>query len=350
MGPVRKAGALITMKPSFLKRNVAPLAGAAVVVVLVIVLCAVGPALRANVLLSLQLATLYVLFAVATNLLLGYAGLLSFGQAVFFGTGAYTVALLAKYADLPFLLVALLGILVPTVLSFLIGALALRARKFYFALLTLAFAQLFSTLARQFYDVTGGDTGMFGAMVPAWLSRPAAGFQVTLIVVVICVGLLWFVTHSPFGQSLRAIKENRQRAQALGINVYRHELIAFVITGAFTGIAGVLFAVGQQAAYPTLLDWQTSGTPLFMALIGGMNSFVGPVIGALVFYFGKSFLVTYTSHWQIFFGLLILLIVLFAPGGISGIAKDIWAKLRRRQPAADSRSDAPQPVTEEEKV
>jgi len=296
-----------------------------------VVLVLITPLVKANVVLTLQLGTLYVLFAVATNLLLGQTGLLSFGQAVFFGVGAYTVTIGSTVAGWPFWLTVIAAIAIPGILSALIGALSLRARKFYFGLITLAFSQLFFTLSRQFYDLTGGDTGMFGVDLPKWLVRPADSFRLTVVVVIVCVIALWFVTRSPFGQTLRAIKENRQRAQALGIDVYRHEWIAFVIAGSFTGVAGLLFAIGQQAAYPTLLDWQTSGIPLFMALIGGMNSFWGPIVGAVVFHFGRQGLVTYTSHWQLFFGLLILVVVLFAPNGIAGAVESIRRRIAKRR-------------------
>lgn len=309
-----------------------------VLVAIAVVLLLIAPLVKANVVLTMQLGTLYVLFAVATNLLLGQTGLLSFGQAVFFGLGAYSVAIGTTVAGWPFWLSVIAGIAIPAVMSGLIGALSLRARKFYFGLITLAFSQLFFTLSRQFYDVTGGDTGLFGLDIPKWLARPADSFRVTIVVVVLCVIVLWFVTRSPFGQTLRAIKENRQRAQALGIDVYRHEWIAFVIAGSFAGVAGVLFAVGQQAAYPTLLDWQTSGIPLFMALIGGMNTFWGPIVGAVVFHFGRQALVTYTSHWQLFFGLLILVIVLFAPDGIAGAVQSIRRRISRRRARAKERA------------
>ena len=300
-----------------------------VLIVAGIVLAIVAPGLKANVVLTLQLGTVYVLFAVSTNLLLGKTGLLSFGQAVFFGTGAYVMALGASTLKWPLWLTVIAAIAVPTILSMVIGALALRTRKFYFGLITLAFSQLFATLSRQFYGLTGGDTGIFGLDLPPWLVRPADSFKLTLAVVIVCVILLWFITKSPFGETLGAIKENRQRAQALGIDVYRHEWIAFVIAGLFTGVAGLMFAIGQQAAYPTLLDWQTSGIPLFMSLIGGMNSFWGPIVGAIIFHFGRQALVTYTSHWQLFFGLVILVVVLFAPNGIAGLVDVIRRRIRR---------------------
>lgn len=315
-----------------------------VLIVVGIVLVSIAPALKANVVLTLQLGAVYVLFAVATNLLLGQTGLLSFGQAVFFGTGAYVAALGLTTLHWPLWFAMLAAIVIPAILSMVIGALALRTRKFYFGLITLAFSQLFATLSRQLYDLTGGDTGIFGLDLPRWLIRPADGLRLTVFVVIVCVVLLWLITQSPFGQTLSAIKENRQRAQALGINVRRQEWIAFVIAGLFTGVAGLLFAVGQQAAYPSLLDWQTSGIPLFMSLIGGMNAFWGPIVGAIVFHFGRQALVTYTSHWQLFFGLLIIVIVLFAPNGIAGLVDTIRRRIRRgRRPRPERAQNQKQP-------
>ncbi|MBB1482611.1 branched-chain amino acid ABC transporter permease [Tessaracoccus sp. MC1865] len=308
------------------KRRSLPYSHLVIIGMTAVALLIAAPFFKANVVLLLQLAVVYMLFATATNLLLGWTGLLSFGQAVFFGTGAYTVAILGRDSELPFALVVLLGALVPGLLALLIGLGALRTRKFYFGLLTLAFTQLFFSLSRQFYDLTGGDTGLFGGMVPKWLADPGTAFTVTVITVALCLGILWVISFSPYGQTLRAIKDNAQRARALGISVYRQELLAFTISGLFSGIAGVLFTIGQQAAYPTLLDWQTAGLPLFMALIGGMNSFIGPAIGAAVFLVGRQLLVTYTDHWQLFFGSIILLFVLFAPGGLAGLWGDLTAR------------------------
>jgi branched-chain amino acid transport system permease protein len=224
----------------------------------------------------------------------------------------------------------------------LVGALALRTRRLYFALLTLAFSQLFTTIAQKWYHVTGGDNGIFGAMLPSSLAAPRTGFMFVLVVVVVALLVLWKVTVSPFGVALRAVRENRERAAALGINVYRHQLIAFVISGFFCTLAGGLLTVHDQSAYPQLLDWTTSGTPIFAAVIGGMYTFLGPVVGAAIYQLGHDVTVRYTHDWQLVLGLVLLAVVLFAPDGVATLLKPRrwWAWLRTRKPAPESDGEA----------
>ncbi|MGH3630188.1 MAG: branched-chain amino acid ABC transporter permease [Sciscionella sp.] len=294
-----------------------------------------------SALLVLQSVIGLALFASATNLLIGYAGLVSFGQAAFYGTGAYVVALLWLHLKLSFWVSFFLAPVAGALAALLVGLIALRTRRLYFALLTLAFSELFYVIAQQQYGFTGGDNGVFGAILPASLVDPLGGFYFTLAVATVCLLLLWKVTISPFGLTLRSIRENRERAEALGVNVYRHQLVAFVISGALCAVAGTLFVVHDQSAYPTLLDWTESGYPIFMAVIGGMFSFLGPVLGALLFEAGRDVIVAHIAYWQLIFGAILLLIVLFAPDGLTGLASRGWMRLRalRSRPAAAQPSD-----------
>lgn len=269
------------------------------------------------------------LFAVATNLLLGYGGLVSFGQAVFYGAGAYTVMLGWDHWGWSFWTGLVLAPLVGASLAFAIGVGALRSRHLYFALLTLAFTQLAFTLAQQQHEFTGGDNGVFGDVLPAWLRDERKGYMFTLAVVAVCCFAIWRIVNSPFGLTLRAIRENRGRMEALGVNVYAHELIAFVISGFFCAVAGVLFVVHTQSAYPALLDWTTSGEPILMAVIGGMFSFLGPIIGAFVYTLGKQELVQQTQYWRFVLGLILLAIVLVRPDGLAGLVSSSWNRMRR---------------------
>ncbi len=270
-------------------------------------------------LLLLQNILVLGLFAVATNLLVGYGGLISFGQATFYGLGAYVLALGWLHYRIPFWLLFIAAPIIGAVAALAIGALALRTRRFYFALLTLAFSQLFVTIANKWYDFTRGANGVFGAMVPAALMQPRLGLWFILGVSVVALLLLWIVTVSPFGLTLRAIRENPQRVEAIGVNLYRHQLYAFTISGAFCALAGALFVVHNQSAYPGLLAWTQSGEPILMALIGGINYFLGPIVGAAIFIFAHNYLIAHTSVWKLIMGLTLIVIVIFAPDGLLGI-------------------------------
>jgi branched-chain amino acid transport system permease protein len=270
-------------------------------------------------LLELQHVAALALFAVATNLLVGYGGLVSFGQAAYYGLGAYTIALAWLHFKAPFWPAFIATPLVGALSAFMVGLVALRTRKLYFALLTLAFAQLFYTVAQQQYELTNGATGIFGVGVPAALMDPQIGFLFVFAAAALAMLALWKITVSPFGLTLRAIRENRARAQSLGIDVFRHELLAFVLAGAFSALAGGLFIVHDQSAYPELLDWTKSGEPIFMLVLGGMNSFLGPALGALVYQISHEVIVQHLRDWQLVLGLVVLAIVLFMPDGIVGL-------------------------------
>lgn len=287
----------------------------------------VGP----NTLGTLEQVLALAVFAVATNLLLGYGGLISFGQGVFFGIGAYTVALGWLHWHAPFWVTFIAAPLVAAVVAVPVGMIALRARKLYFALSTFAFSQLFWQLSESAYAFTQGDNGIFGALVPGPLTRPAAGYFFLLAVAVVSLLLLYRVTRSPFGLVLRATRENPERMSALGTNVYAHQIVAFTLSAFFCGLAGAMFTVYSQSAYPTLLDWTSSAIPVFMSVIGGMGSFIGPVVGAFVYQFAHDVLVLYVRQWQLFLGAILLLIVMFWPRGIMGAVERMGARLTRRR-------------------
>lgn len=260
------------------------------------------------------------LFAVATNLLVGYGGLVSFGQAVFYGLGAYVMALGWQRYHAPFWLLFVLAPLFGAVAAAIIGALSLRTREWYFSLLTLAFSQLFFTIANRWYDFTGGDNGVFGPMIPSTLAVPRHGLWFVLAVSFIALLLLWIITVSPFGLTLRAIRENPQRVEAIGVDLRRHELYAFTLSGAFCALAGTLFVVHDQSAFPGLFQWTQSGEPILMAMIGGMNHFLGPFVGAIIFIVAHNYLVANAaSAWELILGIVLVLIVLFAPDGLLGL-------------------------------
>jgi len=308
--------------------RVTPLAGLAVL------LFALSFVLNASSLLTLEQAIGLAVFAVATNLLVGYGGMVSFGQAAFYGTGAYTVALGWQNYHWPFWLGFALTPVIGGLAALVVGLIALRARFLYFALLTLAFSELCYEIAENQYHFTGGANGVFGTILPPSLAIPRNGFTFVLVTAVICLALLWLVTISPFGLTLRAIRENRGRAEALGVNVRAHELIAFVISGVFCSVAGALFVVYSQSAYPELLDWTQSGYAVFMVVIGGMFTFLGPALGAIVYTLGQQYLQIHTTDWELILGAALLLIVLLRPDGLAGLISAVTSRATGRRMAA----------------
>lgn len=256
------------------------------------------------------------MFALATNFLVHYAGLTTFGQAVFYGVGAYTIGLFSVHTHVPFWIAFVLGPFVAAFIALVIGALSLRARAFYFALLTLGFSQLFYSLTSVFYGFTKGDTGIYGIPLPALLKSPLWSYEFIFVLGALGALALWWVVRTPFGLAMMAIRDNRRRAQSLGMNAYAQLLAAFVISGFFCGLAGVLFIVYQQHAYPEMLNWESSGTPILMSVLGGMSSFAGPVVGAILYTILENLVGTVTTYWQLIVGIVVLAFILVYPGGI----------------------------------
>lgn len=255
-------------------------------------------------------------FALATNFLVHYAGLTTFGQAVFYGVGAYTIGLFSVHTHVSFWLALIAGPFVAAFAALCIGALSLRARAFYFALLTLGFSQLFYSLSTVFYGFTRGDTGIYGIALPPLLNSPLWGYEFIFVVGAAAGGALWWIVRTPFGLAMMAIRDNRRRAQSLGMNTYIQLLAAFVVSGFFCGVAGVLFIVYQQHAYPEMLNWQSSGTPILMSVLGGMSSFAGPVVGAALYTILENFVGGITIYWELIIGVVVLAVILIYPGGI----------------------------------
>jgi branched-chain amino acid transport system permease protein len=298
------------------RRTVRGLTGSALIV---IVLALLPLIMAAAPLLNVQSAIGLALFACATNLLIGYGGLVSFGQGAFYGIGAYVVALGWLHLHASFWVSLVCAPVIGGVAALAVGLLALRTRRLYFALLTLAVSQLLYVVVQQQEKFTGGANGVFGVNLPSFLVNPADGYWFTLAVVVAGLLGLWQLTRSPFGITLRAIRENRERAEALGVNVFRHQLLAFVISGAFCALAGVLFVVLDQSANPNLFAWTQSGIPIFMAVLGGQFTFLGPALGALIYEQARDVLLASFTDSQLVFGLVLLLVVLAAPDGVAGL-------------------------------
>jgi len=270
------------------------------------------------------------LAAMALNVLLGYTGVLSFGHAAYFGLGAYGTALTIKYIYPSTPLALLAGIAIGTIAAAAIGPLIARLRGVYFAMCTIAFGQVFYYIAFQWSSVTGGDDGL-----TAWHRMPIdlgfaeldilndnkAFYYAALAVFAACTAAMAFLLRSPFGRTLLAIRENERRARFLGIPVDRHIWMSWVISCFFVSVAGGLFALLNDFVDPRALRWDQSGEFVIMAVLGGMRSFWGPLIGAAVFVVLQDYLSSATENWMSFIGLVFVLVVLFFPRGVLGLIR-----------------------------
>ena len=267
------------------------------------------------------------LAAMSVNFLLGYTGVLSFGHAAYFGLGAYGAGMTIRYLVPSTGAGLVVGILAGTLAGAIIGPLIVRLRGVYFAMVTIAFGQVFYFIAFRWNNVTGGDDGLLGwTRMPLNLGfttvdilhNPRAFYYFILVVFAISVGAMAWILRSPFGRTLIAIRENERRARFLGIPVDRHIWISWVISCCFVSVAGALYALLNNFVDPRALYWTQSGDFVIMAVLGGMRSFWGPLLGAAIFVLLQDYLSSQTQNWMSFVGLFFVLVVLFFPRGILG--------------------------------
>ena len=265
----------------------------------------------------------FALYAVSFNVLLGYGGMLSFGHAAFFGVGGYAAAILVKQAGLPaglaFALLPLAAMAVAAAFAALIGFFSVQRSGIYFAMLTFAFQMLLYTIALKATGLTGGDDGMTGLKPPGLLARPLYYYYFALALIAPALYLLYRLVSSPFGYTLRALRANPRRVQYIGVDVRAHQLAAFIITGAFAGLAGGVFALSTGNVFPGWLNWTASATPIVMAVLGGVHAFLGPAIGAAVYVVLEVLISGRTEYWPLAMGVVILLLVLAMPSGLAGL-------------------------------
>jgi len=291
--------------------------------------------------LTLTYGLIAAIGALGFNLLLGYTGLLSFGHSAFFGGGAYAVAFLVKYLKVASMELFLAGSALATaIISLLFGYVCVRYTRIFFGILTLALSQVLWSLAFKFFWVTGGTDGL-RVPTPTLLGIAEKGdkmdflahqyYYYVLVVFALCAFLMWVVVHSPFGKALQAIRDNETRAEFIGIRIRRYRLVAFVISGVFTGIAGALWAPLNGLASPDVLVWTFSGEIVFMTVLGGFRTFVGPIVGAIAFTYLKTYAVGFTTYWQLLLGVVLVVLVLALPTGIVGAAEQAWARIKARR-------------------
>jgi len=270
------------------------------------------------------------LAAMSLNFLLGFTGVLSFGHAAYFGLAAYGAAMTIKYLVPSTPLGMLVGILVGTGAGAVIGAMIVKLRGVYFAMVTIAFGQVFYFITFRWNNVTGGDDGLtdwhrvpidLGFTKLDILGNPELFYYFILFFFALSLALMTILLRSPFGRTLLAIRENERRARFLGIPVERHIWLSFVISCFFVSIAGTLYALLNNFVDPRALYWGQSGNFVIMAVLGGMRSFWGPLVGAVIFVVLQDYVSSHTENWESFIGLFFVLIVLFFPRGVLGIFK-----------------------------
>lgn len=296
---------------------------------------------------------IWCLFALGFNLLLGYTGLPSFGHGAYFGIGAYAMGL----TQLELVANLWVGLLAATLAAAIVGGVVAlfisHRRGIYFALMTIAFGQMFFFIASKWTSVTGGEDGLlnierlpadFGVVKFALVSNLAMSYFTFAAFGVVTV-LLWRLVHSPLGKVLRAIKQNETRMAYLGYRVFVYKWTSFTLSCAVAGLAGGLFAMAQGGAYVQVMSLQWSGVVVLMTLIGGgLVSFWGPVVGTVVYFLARDLLGAYTESWLLWFGLMFMLVVMFKPEGVAGAWQELMARIAVRRRA---RAGAMQPAAGE---
>jgi branched-chain amino acid transport system permease protein len=296
---------------------------------------------RYDTFLATQIA-ISALFAVSLNLLLGTTGLVSFGHVAYFGIGSYVCGILMKTYAMPFIIALPAAALGSAFGALVFGFFCVRLTKIYFAMLTLAFSQIIWAICFKWNDVTGGDQGLPDVPYPdlGWMSSiPFLGdlrisdqfYVLTLLVVIVSLAAMQRIIDSPFGLMLKTIRENPQRAASIGLDVRSYELAAFVVAGGFAGIAGALFGIFNRGVFADYVYWPKSAEVMIMTILGGIDHFWGPVIGAATLTLLNQETTSYTEYWPFVLGTILLVLLFAFPGGIAGGLTSAMAWLRRRR-------------------
>jgi len=280
---------------------------------------------------------IFALAGISLNIILGYGGMVSFGHAAFFGTGAYVVGILSHHSTLgkPLPLLSWLppgtesawvawpvAVLAAALLGLVIGAICLRTGGLYFIMITLAFAQMIYYLSIS-VPTYGGEDGLSmwsrSVLRPMDLASDTQFYYVTLVIVLAALRVVQTMVGSRYGRVLRGVRDNENRMTGLGYPIYRYKLAAFVISAALAGLAGALMANQTEFVSPSFLDWHRSGTFLVIVILGGLGTLFGPVAGAMTYILLEEFLSMWTEHWMIVLGPILILVVLYARGGVWGL-------------------------------
>ena len=293
----------------------------------------------------------YSVALLGLNLLFNYTGLLSVGHALFVGLGGYTAAFLSsRYHVLGMEISILVAVLISGIVAALIGLICVRYIKIYFAMLTLAFGMLFHSFLMKSYYLTGGDEGMaveqlhllgidFSSMDQMkFFCGPY--YYYSLAVLVLAVIVMWRIVHSPFGLCLMSIRDNPEKAEYLGIDIRRYRWVAFIISGCFGGVGGVLLAPVIGHMDPGMVFWTHSGDMVFMTLVGGFSNFFGPMLGSIIFIYLQDIISSFMEYWRLIFGALLAVIVILAPGGVMAILSRVPVYLAGRAGRGEEAGDS----------
>jgi branched-chain amino acid transport system permease protein len=274
------------------------------------------------------------LFATSLNILVGYGGMVSFGHAMFFGGGAYAFGLLMQKggASIP---VAILGAVVfCALLGLVVGAICVRLKEIYFSFLTLAFQMLIHSIIITWSSLTGGDQGLMGGIPRIWGSINLADTQTlywfSCIIGVLCLFSMRYILQSPFGYTLRMVRDNADRAKFLGIDVWRVRLYAFILASCFAGVGGIIMALFVSGAYPEFSYWTMSGEAVFMILMGGLHIFIGPVVGAGLLLVFNDIITRTTEYHGLALGVIVLIFALGFKRGIADFVVQLFEMIFKR--------------------
>lgn len=315
------------------------LAGLGLVALLLVPVVGAPPAIRDFIMFGMA----YGLLAMSLNLLIGYSGLVSFGHAMFFASGAYAFGLAMQSGKFSIPAAFALAILFTATLALIVGAICVRLNEIYFAFLTLAFQMLFYNVILGWVSFTGGDQGLMGGIPrPKFLGIDLADrtqlYVFCSVAFIVCIALLRQIVTSPFGYTLRLIRDNQERAAFLGINVPVVKLACFVMSACIAAVGGILLALFVSGAYPNFGFWTTSGEAIFMIMLGGSNVFVGPLVGTVILRLLNDIAVSYTTHTDLVLGIVILALVLGLRKGPLDLLAERWEN--RRQAKAQAIRDA----------
>ncbi len=287
------------------------------------------------------LALIFVtaLLAMSLNLVLGYGGIYQFHHAVFYGVGAYTVALMITRGHLPWWLGFIAAPFMSGLIGLAIGWFCIRLTKLYFGMLQISLGSLIWIVVFRWYDFTGGDNGIHNIEVPSALASTNGAYFFLLGILLLCLAALYLIVISPFGATLQAIRDNPQRCEAVGIHVRRHQLWAIVIASFFAGIAGALFATLERSVFPDMLFWALSLEVFVMCLLGGWFTFAGPILGAAIVVALRTFSSKYTDYYTTILGVALILIIFFLPEGVMGF---VLEKTKRKAQTVETEPKAPE--------
>ena len=278
------------------------------------------------------------IFATSLNILVGYGGLVSFGHAMFFGGGAYAFALTMQKTSAPIPLAMLVAILFCAVMGFIVGAICVRLKEIYFSFLTLAFQMLLHSVILTWTSLTGGDQGLTGGIprtpfLGINLADHTQFYWFACVMAVACLLLIRTVLQSPFGYTLRMVRDSAERARYLGIDVWRVKLYAFILASSLAGAGGIIMALFVSGAFPDFGYWTMSGEAIFMIMMGGLNIFIGPVVGASLLLLFNDVITCSTEFHGLALGIVVLLFALGFKRGITDFVQQLFQTIKNKRDA-----------------